>query len=169
MLQSWCLWFNHLCRDLVFKTSWQSPIYCWFRLPRGCFSSAPASCKEELGRQWMRYRAVEKVLENDNICGLWWNTTLDQQSNVSPCHYRNQCLPAERKLESKYPFILGSPFATLLWRHNERDGVSNHQPPDCLLNRLFRRRSKKTSKLRVIGLCEGEFTGDRWIPRTKGQ
>ena len=26
---------------------------------------------------------------------------------------------------------------------------------DCLLNRLFRRRSKKTSKLRVIGLCEG--------------
>ena len=36
-----------------------------------------------------------------------------------------------------------------------RDGVSNHQPHDCLLNRLFRHRSKKTSKLRVIGLCEG--------------
>ena len=32
-------------------------------------------------------------------------------------------------------------------RHNERDGVSNHQPHDCSLNRLFRRRSKKTSKL----------------------
>ena len=29
------------------------------------------------------------------------------------------------------------------WRHNERGGVSNHQPHDCLLNRLFRRRSKK--------------------------
>ena len=29
--------------------------------------------------------------------------------------------------------------------HNERDGVSNNQPRDCLLNRLFRRRSKKTS------------------------
>ena len=43
----------------------------------------------------------------------------------------------------------------LRWRHNERDGISNHQPRDCLLNRLFRRRSKKTSKLRVIGLCEG--------------
>ena len=24
------------------------------------------------------------------------------------------------------------------------DGVSNHQPHDCLLNRLFRRKSKKT-------------------------
>ena len=38
-------------------------------------------------------------------------------------------------------------------RHIEHDGVSNHQPHDCLLNRLFRRRSKKTSKLRVPGLC----------------
>ena len=55
----------------------------------------------------------------------------------------------------------------LLWRHNDRDDVSNHQPHDCLLNRLFRRRSKKTSKLRVTGLCEG--TGDQWIPLTKGQ
>ena len=44
----------------------------------------------------------------------------------------------------------------------ERDGVSNHQPHDCLLNGLFRRRSKKTSKLRVTGLAgrspvTGEF------------
>ena len=43
----------------------------------------------------------------------------------------------------------------LLWRYNGRDGVSNHQPHDCLLNRLFMRRSKKTSKLRVTGLCSG--------------
>ena len=43
----------------------------------------------------------------------------------------------------------------LRWRHNELDGVSNHQPHDCLLNRLFRRRSKKISKLRVTGLCAG--------------
>ena len=43
----------------------------------------------------------------------------------------------------------------LLWRHNGCQSVSNHQPHDCLLNRLFRRRSKKTSKLRVTGLCAG--------------
>ena len=42
----------------------------------------------------------------------------------------------------------------LQWRHNERDGVSNHQPHDWLLNRLFKRRSKKISKLRITGLCE---------------
>ena len=34
-------------------------------------------------------------------------------------------------------------------------GFSNHQPHDCLFNRLFRRRSKKTSKLPATGLCEG--------------
>ena len=44
---------------------------------------------------------------------------------------------------------------TLQWRYNGRDGVSNRLCLDCLLNRLFRRRSKKTSKLRVTGLCEG--------------
>ena len=42
---------------------------------------------------------------------------------------------------------------SLLWRHDKHDGVSNHQPHDCLLNRSFRRRSKNTSKLRVTGLC----------------
>ena len=46
-------------------------------------------------------------------------------------------------------------FIPLQWLHNERDGVSNHQLHDCLLNCLFRRRSKKTSKLLVTGLCEG--------------
>ena len=47
----------------------------------------------------------------------------------------------------------------LRWRHNDHDGVSNHQPYHCLLNRLFRRKSKKTSKLRVTGLCVGNSPG----------
>ena len=42
---------------------------------------------------------------------------------------------------------------SLQWRHNGRDGVLNHQPHYCLLNRLFRRRSRKATKLRVTGLC----------------
>ena len=50
----------------------------------------------------------------------------------------------------------------LQWRHNERDRVSNHQPHDCLFNRLFTRRSKKTSKVRVTGFCVGNspLTGE---------
>ena len=45
--------------------------------------------------------------------------------------------------------------SSLKWHHDGRDRVSNHYPRNCLLNRLFRRRSKKTSKLRVTGLCVG--------------
>ena len=43
----------------------------------------------------------------------------------------------------------------LQWRHNERDSVSNHWRLHCLLNWWFRRRSKKTTKLRFTGLCDG--------------
>ena len=52
-------------------------------------------------------------------------------------------------------FHMSCMFEPLQWRHNESDGVSNHQPHDCLLKRFFRHRSKKTSKLRVTGRCEG--------------
>ena len=42
------------------------------------------------------------------------------------------------------------------WRHNnELDGVSNHRRIDCLFNLMFSCRSKKTSKLRITGPCEG--------------
>ena len=44
---------------------------------------------------------------------------------------------------------------SLQCRHNERDDVSNHLHLNWLLNRLFRRSSKKTSKLRATGLCGG--------------
>ena len=52
----------------------------------------------------------------------------------------------------------------LQWRHNDRDGVSNHQPHYCLLNHLFRLSWKKTSKLRITGLCEGNSLGTGEFP-----
>ena len=53
------------------------------------------------------------------------------------------------------------------WRHNHRDSVSNHRRLDCLLNRLFPPTSKRTSKLRVTGLCEwnSPVTGEIHSPR----
>ena len=50
--------------------------------------------------------------------------------------------------------------SALQWRHNGRDGVSNHQRLHCLLNCWFSRRFKKNKniKLRVTGLC----VGHRW-------
>ena len=58
---------------------------------------------------------------------------------------------------------------SLQWRHNGRDGVSDHQPYDCLLNRLFRSRSKKNIKARRQWPLWGKLPGPRWISRTKGQ
>ena len=54
-------------------------------------------------------------------------------------------------------YATGRPVIRFKWRHNERNGVSNHRRLDCLLNRLLRRRSKKTSKLRVTGLWGGIY------------
>ena len=52
----------------------------------------------------------------------------------------------------------------LRWRYNGHDSVSNHQPHDCLLNLLFRRRSKKISKLHVTGLCAWNSPGTGEFP-----
>ena len=44
---------------------------------------------------------------------------------------------------TNYPSHELSNSHSLQWRHDERSGVSNHWRHDCLLNRLFRRRSGK--------------------------
>ena len=93
----------------------------------------------ELTIHWTKSTTIERVIRSSDPESVWLHGNL-----VS-----GTCL---KKI------------ITLQWRHNERDGVSSHRPYDCLLNRLFRRRSKKTSKLRVTGLCEGNSpgTGHRW-------
>ena len=55
----------------------------------------------------------------------------------------------------------------LRWRHKESHCVSNHRRLYCLLKRLFKRRSKKTSKLCATGLCEGSppVTGGYLSPK----
>ena len=60
--------------------------------------------------------------------------------------------------------MLCSQNKTLQWRHNGPSSVPNHQPHEFLLNRLFRRRSKKTSKLRVTGLCAWNSPGTGEFP-----
>ena len=49
-------------------------------------------------------------------------------------------------------------FGSLQWRHGKHDGVKKTQSHDCSLSRWFRRRPKKTSKLHVTGLCQGNST-----------
>ena len=92
-------------------------------------------------------------------CGyLYWSQVLSQE-------WRCGWSSADRRC-SNYIWVINSLIAykgasyirdlmVFIW-------CLNHQPHDCLLNCLFSRRSKKTSKLRVIGLCEGnsQVTGE---------
>ena len=95
-----------------------------------------------------------------------------EQSFASPLSFAADHVITASHLD-RFPWVKRT--QTIALRPNERDGVSNQQPHDCLLKRLFRRRSKKTSKLRVTGLCVcvcrggGGFIGDQWIRRKKGQ
>ena len=57
---------------------------------------------------------------------------------------------------------------SLRWRHNDHAGVSNHQPHGCSLNRLFKRKSKKTPlKFRVTDLCAGNSLGPENSPHKR--
>ena len=48
---------------------------------------------------------------------------------------------------------------SLQWPHNGRDSVLNHQPHDCLLNGLFRRRSKKHESSASLAFVQGIHRG----------
>ena len=74
------------------------------------------------------------------------------------CHQSKTC-PASLQCHRLSAVIhrqwQGAVKCSLQWRHNERDGVSNHRCVDRILHRLFRRISKKISIFRITGLCAG--------------
>ena len=118
-------------------------------------------------KQWLVARQQQTItLINADISKNkpQWNFNQNTFLSFNEMHLKIWCAKWQ-------PFCWGSvgPFwlsaVSLQWRHNERDGITNHQPHDCLLNHLFRHRSKKTSKLRVghLPLC-GEFTGTGEFP-----
>ena len=69
------------------------------------------------------------------------------------------------KLRAPVGHITGS---ALQWHHNGYDGVSNHQCLDCLVNHLFRLKSKKTSNSASLAFVCGIHRWP-WIPRTNDQ
>ena len=93
--------------------------------------------------------------------GWWFETSsrpLWRQCNVSTWYMSVDMSRRNEARKILLPFYETTSLvrdATLLRRHNERDGVPNHRRLDCLLHLLFRRRSKKTSTLHVTGLCAG--------------
>ena len=149
--QSWGWWFETLshplwrhCNKLLeplckflytLQTSTQEHWFC-IKL---CITYHPWQLKAKsnfLDISWKKNSACKM-----RMC----NIKLVQQKLANP-----QCA-------SKCLYVITS--NTSHWRHNDHDGVSNHQPHGCLLNCLFRSRSKKTSKLCVTGLCVGNSPG----------
>ena len=99
------------------------------------------------------------LMYNSGICESFPSkitTRRQHQQKAKPCKY-SWCylnilyIPQNMRKDDELLWLVMvriDHLSSLQWRHNGRDGVSNHQPHDCLLNHLLRRRSKKTSKLR---------------------
>ena len=93
---------------------------------------------------------------------VWQISSNNNPSNVDPQHI------CGRKLVITVPADVLAITVTSQWAQWRL------KSPASRFNYLFMRRSNETSKLRgVTGLCGGnspvKFTGDRWIPHTKGQ
>ena len=81
----------------------------------------------------------------------WTNITLSKQNFTSP---RRRKLYNPIGIQQLPNVEINFKMLPLQWRYNGRDGVSNHQPRDCLLNRLYSGADqRKILKLRVTGLC----------------
>ena len=92
-----------------------------------------------------------QIPDGSLTCLFMWNVSIGKNHRIVRSH--EELEPHDLYIE-RYNSV-----KSLQWRHNGHDGVSNHQPHNCLLNRLYGRRSKKTSKLLVTGLCVGNSPG----------
>ena len=104
-------------------------------------------CVNWLGHHWFR------------LWQFWWQSiscaTADQLL-IRPSGYTKIEIGVEPQAHCFNEMDLKmSPAKSLQWLYDGCDGVWNNQPHDCLLDRLSRHRSKKTSKLCVTGPCAG--------------
>ena len=112
--------------------------------------------RQHFNRHLLKWKKID-VDSNFTIITQFSDACVDRANATGSCDWlsvKRTPLYVAPSLHSK----------TLQWRHNGHDSVSNHQPHDCLLNRLFRRISKKTFKLRVTGLCAGNSPGTGEFP-----
>ena len=139
-------------------TKWQNEnCHVGYRVSLMCTETVSVT-----GRQFARYKtnstrltSLVLVLQGGQPQGMQCNFT------------SNACKMCDMATRDNTQYILFV-CPALNWRYNERDGVSIHQPHDCLLNCLFKAQIKENIKApRGWPLC-GEFTGDRWIPCTNG-
>ena len=141
-------------------------ILCWLECAKLAASSqhlltqhtgCHAWMAEQMIHLWHYKQTLAQSQEGKSFMDKYWKIQiliLTNKTDLTAPHHDDveiwKCVPCH------WPFGRG---ITLQWRHNGPDGISNRQPYDCLLNRLLRHRSKKTSKLRITGLCAGNSPG----------
>ena len=98
-------------------------------------------------------------IQNDpwNSCFKW--VILASPSSLNSSLNHHNLMMKWYWFQCHHPTPTPNTHRALQWRHNGCSCVSNHQPHDCLLNRVLRCWSKKISKLRVSGLCVGNSLG----------
>ena len=173
-------WINDRCRHGSMKLNSES----WFT---GVYFPYPALERRRNGSGILGKRTRLRTMLSI------WKTITHQTLNTRNLRrcLQPRCMTrmhgqtcSRRQVPSKYQWTLETgaritkqnkrrcltPNGPLQWRHHERDGVSNHQPHDCLLNGLsYKAQIKENIKAPRHWPLRGEITGDRWIPRTKGQ
>ena len=146
------------------------PVY--IRLHWNVRMTASCSVSDKISSKWFFQRGRWGTLLKITWISLLHTIRYFIPANASSCNIFLSCvyfyLSEVWKEFSCHDVIISDYIeAALRWRRNEHDGISNHQPLDCLVNCLFRRKSKKTSKLRVTSFCvrnslvTGEFPAQR--------
>ena len=109
---------------------------------------------EDFGENWQCFNYTTLCIIITGAC-----TELVPHCKTCSRRQRGFCIECEDEyiMRSNGRLAICESKTPLQWRYIGRDGVSNQQGRHCLLNRLFRRRSKTTSKLRVTGLCAGNI------------
>ena len=132
-------------------------IDCWHSHSLWTYSRIVLDCRSE----WLLCHYAINSLDVDHMlvlipskwCALHKRMVQSFHPPIKPDYYEVKYLqPIWRSVARIYHLRVHD---LLQWCHNEHNGVSKHRRLNCLLNRLFRRRSKKSSKFRVTGLCEG--------------
>ena len=119
-------------------------------------------CHTEMKKMIHMHRMMRFVF--NYICDAWLRTRIIYTGSI-PLVYA--CSFRGRFHVTALPYLCRD--SPLRWHHNEGDSVSYHQPRDFFTQPFIQAKIKNIIKApRPWPLC-GEFTVDRWIPRTKGQ
>ena len=99
------------------------------------------------------------MVKCETVCYGEWRQQEIKLINGGLHYYLIYATVSHGELIASYLYLKSCPLRVMIlplqWHHNVYDGIWNHQPQDCLLNRLSRRRSKKKHQSSATCFCVG--------------